>query len=132
MEKPKYTLQQYKKFNGQTVMKALQTMNYHATTNKLAKYIAASIQQPEEDIKDTVKRVLQSAVANGFLVTRGSSYQLPGEVYTIQTDSPKPRSNSRRNAVRKISKTKKATKTASRTRKRNVTSKMSKSKLKKK
>lgn len=85
MDNPNYTWQQYKKFNGQTVMKALQSMNYHATTDKLTKYIASCIDQREEDIKDTVKRVLSNAVANGFLVTRGKSYVLMGAA----TDSSK-------------------------------------------
>lgn len=117
-------------------MKALQSLNYHATTNKLAKFIAASINQREEDIKDTIKSVLHNAVASGFLVTRGSSYLLPGTAYTIQADNRKGRANSRRNVTNKISKPKTARKTArktaSNTRRRNVTSKVNKSKLKKK
>lgn len=105
MEPHKYTAQQYKKFNGQTVMKALQSMNYKGTTNKLAKFIAASNNKREEDIRDTVKRVLSDAVANGFLVTRGSSYQLPTPTFTVQVDSRK-RLDSRRNAASKIRKSK--------------------------
>ncbi|KAG4079097.1 hypothetical protein HA402_001068 [Bradysia odoriphaga] len=105
MESPKYTVQQYKKFNGQTVMKALQSMNYNATTNKLAKHIAACNNKREEDIKSTVKRVLSDAVANGFLITRGQSYRLPTPTFIVQTDSRK-RLNSRRNAAGKIKKSK--------------------------
>lgn len=116
-------------------MKALQSMDYHATSNKLAKHIAACTNQREEDILDTVKRVLSTAVTNGFLVTRGRSYQLPGT--TIQMDSRKrlnPRrsstgnkitkSNSRQNSSRKTVRSKAAPKTASKT------NRVNKSKLK--
>lgn len=123
-EKPNYTVQQYKKFNGQTIMKALQLMNYSATTKKLAKHIAASIDQREEAVIDTVKMVLSNAVANGFLVHRGSSYRLPSTAYTTQTD--------RRKVRPKMSKSKGATKKVSKPRRRNVTGKVNSSKLKKK
>lgn len=112
MAKSDYTMQQYRKFNGQTVMKALQLMDYRATTNKLAKHFAASINESEEDIKDAVKRVLSNAVANGFLVTRGKSYQLPGALYAYQADGRKA-SNSRRSVTKKMVKLKTARKTQS-------------------
>lgn len=84
-------------------MRALQSLNYHATSVKLAKHIAACNDKREEDIRDTVKRVLSDAVANGFLITRGKSYQLPAPSFTVQTDSRK-RSMPRRNAAGKIRK----------------------------
>lgn len=132
MEKAKYTLQQYKKFNGQTVMKALQSMDFHATSNKLAKYFAANTDHSEEDIRDTLRRVLSNAVANGFLITRGKSYQLPG---AIQTDSRrKTAAKSRQSATKKTNRSKPVQKAAakkgSKTLQRNVSSGVTKSKRK--
>lgn len=98
----KYTPQQYTKFNGQTVMKALQSMDYQATSNKLSKYIATNTNQRLEDVHDTVKRVLRSAVANGFLITRGKSYRLPSAAYTLYMDGK--RVNRKRNSDGKVRK----------------------------
>lgn len=133
MEKAKYTLQQYKKFNGQTVMKALQSMDYRATSNKLAKYFAANSDHSEEDIRDTLRHVLKNAVANGFLITRGKSYQLPG---AIQTDSRKKSAlKPRRNATKKTNRSKPVRKAAAKKGsktllRRNVSSRVTKSKRK--
>lgn len=86
MDLAKYTPQQFRKYNGQVVMKTIESMGYQATANKLAKSIAAATNQSEEVVLEPVKEVLKYAVANGFLVTRGKSYSLPGIAFSIQTD----------------------------------------------
>lgn len=86
MDLTEYTPQQYRKYNGQAVMKAIESMGYQATANKIAKAIGTAIKQPEEVVLEQVKEVLKFAVANGFLVTRGKSYLLPGVAFSIQTD----------------------------------------------
>lgn len=113
-------------------MKALQALNYQATSHKLAKYIADLIGQREADIKDTVKSVLSNAVANGFLVTRGATYQLPAAQFTIQTDSRKG-PNSRRKQTGRVTKSKAARKSSKATPKTRpaMTRKVNKSKPKK-
>lgn len=106
MDLAKYTPQQFRKYNGQVVMKAIESMGYQATANKLAKSIAAATNQSEEVVLEPVKEVLKYAVANGFLVARGKSYALPGVGFSIQMDGRRRVARKPRNVMKKSKKSK--------------------------
>lgn len=75
----KLTPQQYRKYNGQSIMAAFKSMGNRATVDDLSACIARSIQQPEEYVREEVVRVLNRAVDDGFLLKREQYYILVGK-----------------------------------------------------
>lgn len=82
-----YTPQQYKKYNGQSVFKALSAIGSEASADELAHFISLDIGENEEIILPEVKQVLRRGVSNGFLVRKGQYYSFVGEEFIMQSDS---------------------------------------------
>lgn len=74
-----FTPQQYKKYNGQSIMLAFKSMDNKATLDDLSKYIARSIEKPEENIRNEIINVLNRGIDDGFLLKRGQYYLLAGK-----------------------------------------------------
>lgn len=75
----KLTPQQYRKYNGQSIMSALSSMGNKGTLDDLSKHIAESINQPEEYVRSEVSNVLERGLNDGFLLKQGQYYVLPGD-----------------------------------------------------
>lgn len=73
------TPQQYKKYNGQSIMTAFKSVGNKATLDDLSKFIARSINQPEEYLRNEVMNVLDRGVDDGFLLKCGQHYLLGGK-----------------------------------------------------
>lgn len=93
MESQEFTRQQYRKFNGQSIMLALSTMGGLATADELAEHIGSSIDQPSHIVKPEVSQVLRRGISNGFFQRRGKKYCLYNEGSTYQVDSRKRKLN---------------------------------------
>lgn len=89
MSHEKFTPQQYRKFNGQSIMLALETMGGSATSDDLTEHIATEIDQPKEIVKPEVNQVLRRGIANGFFQRRGTKYSLFNEGNLIEVDGSK-------------------------------------------
>lgn len=90
MDQQEFTPQQYKKYNGQSIMLALENMGGSATADDLAEHIGVSIDQPQDIVKAEVRQVLRRGISNGFFHRRGKKYFLfNGETY--ETDSRRKR-----------------------------------------
>lgn len=74
----KLTPQQYRKYNGQSIMAAFKSMGNRATLDDLSACIARSIQQPEDYVRNEVENVLNRGVDEGFLLKRDHLYVLVG------------------------------------------------------
>lgn len=81
----KFTPQQYKKYNGQSIMAAFKSMGDRATVDDISGCIARTIHQPEECIREEVANVLNRGVSDGFLLKREQYYILVNKD-TYQTD----------------------------------------------
>lgn len=79
------TPQQYKKYNGQSIMSAFISMGNKATLDDLTQHIARSIQQPEEYVRNEVNNVLDRGLKDGFLLKHEKYYVLAGKD-DLQTD----------------------------------------------
>lgn len=89
-----YTPQQYRKYNGQSVLKALRSIGKDATADELANYISQDINEEEDTILPEIKNVLRRGITSGFLQRHGIHYSLVGEEDNIQVDgAPKRRSS---------------------------------------
>lgn len=73
------TPQQYKKYNGQSIMSALSSMGKKATLEELSKHIAQLTNQAEEYVRTEVLNVLDRGLNDGFLLKHGQFYVLPSE-----------------------------------------------------
>lgn len=94
MDQQEFTPQQYKKYNGQSIMLALENMGGSATADDLAEHIGVSINQPQHIVKAEVMQVLRRGISNGFFQRRGKSYFLfNGETYE-EDNSRKRKSDS--------------------------------------
>lgn len=90
MEQPEFTPQQYRKFNGQSIMLALEAMGGSASADDLATHIGASIDQPQHIVKSEVTQVLRRGISSGFFQRRGKQYFLfNNESITYQVDGKK-------------------------------------------
>lgn len=74
-----YTPQQYRKYNGQMVFKALRAIGSEVSADDLASYISKHIGEREEIVLPEIKQVLRRGIVNGFLVRNGTNYSLVGE-----------------------------------------------------
>lgn len=88
-----YTSQQYRKYNGQTVFKALSAMGNEGSAEDLATFISEDIGMDQGEILPEIKQVLRRGVSNGFLERKGHSYRFYHE--EIQTDSGRRRKRNR-------------------------------------
>lgn len=91
MEREEFTPQQYRKFNGQSIMLALQNMGGSATADDLAEHIGALIDLPQHIVKPEVSQVLRRGVSNGFFQRQGKKYFLFNEASSYQVDSSRKR-----------------------------------------
>lgn len=82
-----FTPQQHKKFNGQSVMLALESMGGSATVDDLTKHIGVLIEQSDDLVKPEVKKVLRRGITNGFLQRRGKNYFLFNQSNAYEVDS---------------------------------------------
>lgn len=82
-----FTPQQHKKFNGQSVMLALETMGGSASVDDLTRHIGILIDQTEDLVKPEVKKVLRRGITNGFLQRRGKNYFLYNQNNAFEVDS---------------------------------------------
>lgn len=102
-----YTPQQYKKYNGQSVFKALSAIGTEASADELANFISQDIGESETIILPEIKQVLRRGILNGFLVRNGIYYSFIGDELVMQVDSAKrqrKRSSSRRAPKRAVQK----------------------------
>lgn len=100
-----YTPQQYRKYNGQSVFKALTAIGNEASADEVANFISQDIGEREEIILPEVKQVLRRGITNGFLVRNGKFYSFVGDDVNMQTDSARrrpTRSSNKRNVPRRI------------------------------
>lgn len=74
-----YTPQQYKKYNGHSVFKALNAIGNEASAEELANFISKDIGKRQETILPEVKHVLRRAISNGFLLRNGKLYSFIGD-----------------------------------------------------
>lgn len=74
-----YTPQQYKKYNGHSVFKALNAIGNEASADELASFISKDIGKRQEAILPEVKQVLRRAISNGFLLRKGKLYSFIGD-----------------------------------------------------
>lgn len=98
----KYTPQQYKKYNGQSVFKALSAIGSEASADELANFISQDIGQREETLLPEVQQVLRRGIANGFLVKNGDYYSFIGNNLEMHLDSARsrrPHSSSRKSVT---------------------------------
>lgn len=91
MDTLEFTPQQYRKFNGQSIMLALQNMGGSATADDLADHIGALIDQPQHIVKQEVRLVLRRGISNGFFQRRGKKYFLFSEGSAYQLDGSRKR-----------------------------------------
>lgn len=73
------TPQQYKKYNGQSIMLAFKSLSNEATLDDLSQYIAQSIGKTEELVRGEVINVLNRGIDDGFILKRGEHYVLAGK-----------------------------------------------------
>lgn len=81
-----YTAQQYRKYNGQMVFRALRAIGNEVSAEDLANHISQHIGEREEKILPEIKEVLRRGIVNGFLVRNGTNYSLVGEDDNVQID----------------------------------------------
>lgn len=91
MDTQEFTPQQYRKFNGQSIMLALQNMGGSATADDLADHIGTMIDQPQHIVKQEVRLVLRRGISNGFFQRRGKNYFLFSEGSAYQLDGSRKR-----------------------------------------
>ncbi len=84
-----FTPQQYRKFNGQSIMMALDAMGGSATADHLAEHIGNMIDQPQHLVKPEVSQVLRRGISNGFFQRRGKEYFLFNKDRTYEVDGKK-------------------------------------------
>lgn len=82
-----FTPQQYRNFNGQSIMLALETMGGSATADDLAQHIGVLIEQPQQLVKPEVMQVLRRGISNGFFQRKGRHYFLVHQDIAYQVDS---------------------------------------------
>lgn len=87
MDSQEFTPQQYRKFNGQSIMLALDALGRSASADDLAKYIGDLIDQPQDAVKAEVSQVLRRGISNGFFQRRGKKYCLFNEGSACDVDS---------------------------------------------
>ncbi len=91
-----YTPQQYRKYNGQSVFKALSAIGNEASADELANFISQDIGKSEDAILPEVKQVLRRGISNGFLVRSGQFYSFISDDQVMQVDSASKRRRTRR------------------------------------
>lgn len=91
MDQKEFTPQQYKKFNGQSIMLALDAMGGSATAEDLATHIGVMIEQPQDIVKAEVQQVLRRGISNGFFQRRGKTYCLFNGDSGYQVDGKTPK-----------------------------------------
>lgn len=95
-----YTPQQYRKYNGQTVFKALSAMGNVATAEELADFISQDIGLREDTILSEIKLVLRRGITNGFLERKGNIYSaIRGDVNMEMDSAPRRKARSSRNTA---------------------------------
>lgn len=95
MNSQEFTPQQYRKFNGQSIMLALESLGGSATADTLAEHIATMIDQPQDIVKAEVSIVLRRGISNGFFQRRGKEYFLFSESSLYDVDGGKRKRKSR-------------------------------------
>lgn len=68
---------QINRLNGQSVFSALARFNYNATESQICDEFIESTGHAQHLVVEEVKRILQSAVNDGFIVKNGNNYTLP-------------------------------------------------------
>lgn len=81
----KYSEEESRKYNGQTVMSVLAHLGAAATAEKICDEIVYMIEQPKEVVEPEVRRILRRGITNGFLVKFGKNYLLSGEGNAIDS-----------------------------------------------
>jgi len=104
-----YTPEQRRMDRGKIVVKALQSLGGEGTAEHLLEEISSKIGHPAEVIETEIKKVLNQAIRDGFLIKKGRTYVFPGEENAEQMDSrmdakrkrDRSRSGSRKQTPRK-------------------------------
>lgn len=79
--------QQMRMLNGRSVMNALAFMQNEATENELCEHIITLTGQPDDLVKQEVKRILHYGINNGFLVKNGKNFSLPSSKNVYHVDN---------------------------------------------
>lgn len=98
----KYSEEESRKYNGQTVMAVLAHLGDAATADKICEEIVYAIDQPKDVVEPEVRRILRRGVTNGFLVKFGKNYLLSGDGNTIDVDSKRKAYKNIGSRVKKI------------------------------
>lgn len=90
-----FTPQQYRKYNGQSVFRALSAMGNEASADELADFISEDIGARQEVILPEVKSVLQRGISNGFLKRNRKLYSFITDEHIMEVDAEPIQSRSR-------------------------------------
>lgn len=82
-----FTPQQYRKYNGQSVFKALSAIGTEASADELANFISEDIGANKRVILPEIRNVLRRGITNGFLQRNGEYYSFITDDYEMQVDS---------------------------------------------